>query len=86
MDNLTELERIERGRAATELLGMQLLKDAFIGVRAGILADWEGEIDPAIRDRLWAALHGARRIETWLRVIAEDGRIAQAEAERAKQG
>lgn len=78
-DALSLQQRVERGREASRLLNEPLLKDAFVGVEEGIVAQWRAAEDTETRERLWAGLHAARRVETWLRATQDDGAIAQAE-------
>jgi hypothetical protein len=77
---LTQLDRIQRGREAAELLRHPLLVAAFAGVREGVIQQWEETPATDVRERLWAGLHGAKRIEAWLSAVVEDGTIAAHEA------
>lgn len=85
MVGLSELERIERGREARRLLDHPLLQEAFLGVEAGIVAQWKSALEAPDRERLWAGLHGARRVEIFIRAMADDGALAQRAAEEAAQ-
>lgn len=80
MANLGLLERIERGREARVLLDHPLLQEAFAGVESGIVEQWKAQPDAVSRETLWAGLHGARRVETFLKAMADDGQMAQHEA------
>ncbi len=80
MAGLGLLERIERGREAQVLLDHPLLQEAFKGVEAGIVEQWKAQTDAVSRETLWSGLHGARRVETFLKALADDGQMAAHEA------
>ena len=84
MAALGPLERIERGREAQVLLDHPLLQEAFKGVEAGVVEQWKSCADAVSRETLWAGLHGARRVETFLRAMADDGQMAAHEAAQAE--
>lgn len=81
MADLSLLQRIERGREAQGLLDHPLMLEAFDGVEAGIFRQWKTAEDPVSRETLWAGFHGARRVETWLRALVDDGKMAKQEAD-----
>ena len=83
MAGLGLLERIERGREAQVLLNHPLLQEAFKGVEAGMVEQWKACADAVSRETLWSGLHGARRVETFLKALADDGKMATNEAAQA---
>ncbi len=85
MANLSELERIERGREAAVLLAHPIMQEVFRSVEDGVVEQWKAAPDAETREKLWAGLHGARRVETHLRALVDDGAMARRAAEQAAQ-
>jgi hypothetical protein len=82
MNDLHEDER--RGVHAETLLNDELLKSAFETLRSEYLKAWEESKYNATddRERLWQARQIVGKVETHLKTIIQDGRLARAQLNR----
>lgn len=79
---------IARGRRAEQLLNDEMLKGAFATIKAEYLKGWEssGPRDTEGRERLWQAFQIIGKVETHLKDIMNNGKIAQHELARLTRG
>jgi hypothetical protein len=79
-------EQIRDGhRADTELI---MLGDAFTTLKAEYVKAWEATSlrDNDGRERLWQAVQIVGKVESHLRTIAANGRVAQKDMDRLRSG
>ncbi len=79
--------KVARGRRAEQLLNDELLKGAFADIRAEYIKGWEDSAarDADGRERLWLALQIVGKVQTHLKMIASDGKIALHEMQALKR-
>jgi hypothetical protein len=75
---------IGRGARAKELLRSELLQEVFAKLDAEYIAAWRRTParDTDARERLWQATQIVGKVKDHLAVIANDGKLAQAELDR----
>lgn len=75
---------VARAREAELLLDNALLKESFAKLRTDYLAAWEGSNvrDTDARERLWQALQIVGLVQSHLKQVMSDGRLARAELGR----
>lgn len=75
---------IARGARAKELMDSELLKDIFARIEADCIAGWcaTSARDTDARERLWVAVQVIGLVRDHLVIIANDGKLAQAELDR----
>ena len=75
---------IARGARAKELLGSELLKEVFAQIESDYIAGWRNTSarDTDARERLWLAVQVLGLVKDHLVIIANDGKLAQAELDR----
>jgi len=79
---------IARGRRAEQLLNDEMLKGAFATLKAEYQKAWENSParDADGRERLWQAFQIVGMIETHLKNVMDNGKIAQHELARLTRG
>lgn len=79
---------IARGRRAEQLLSDEMLKGAFDALKAEYRKAWEDSPprDTDGRERLWMAVQIVGKVETHLRNVMNDGKIALHEMARLARG
>ena len=72
---------LARRARAEELLGNELLQEAFAALEARYLEEWRVTQfrDTDARERLWQAVNVLRKVKDHLARIVSDGRLAQKE-------
>lgn len=80
-DEIMLRKSAERGARAQALLDDDLLKEAFATLTASYKEAWENTQlkDTDSRERLWQAVHIVGKIETHLKRVLNDGKLAQHE-------
>jgi hypothetical protein len=75
---------IARGARAKELIHSEVLKDIFTRIEADYIAGWRATSarDTDARERLWLAVQVMGLVKDHLVIIANDGKLAQAELDR----
>ena len=75
---------IARGGRAKELLGSETLKEVFAQIEADYVEGWRrtSARDTDARERLWLAVQVLGLVKDHLVIIANDGKLAQAELDR----
>ncbi|HYZ44677.1 MAG TPA: hypothetical protein VE667_07450 [Xanthobacteraceae bacterium] len=75
---------IARGARAKELIDSEVLKDIFGRIEADYIAGWRATSarDTDARERLWLAVQVIGLVKDHLVIIANDGKLAQAELDR----
>ena len=75
---------IARGARAKELLGSETLKEVFAQIEADYIEGWRSTSarDTDARERLWLAVQVLGLVKDHLVIIANDGKLAQAELDR----
>ena len=75
---------ITRGARAKELLGSETLKQVFAQIEANYIEGWRrtSARDTDARERLWLAVQVVGVVKDHLVIIANDGKLAQAELDR----
>jgi hypothetical protein len=77
---------IARGARAKELIDSEVLKDIFARIDADYIAGWRATSarDTDARERLWLAVQVIGLVKDHLVIIANDGKLAQAELDRLR--
>lgn len=72
-----------RGAQAEQLLGHELLNEAFLSLEAEYLNAWKatGARDTDARERLWQAFQIVGKVKSHLAMIASNGALARKELE-----
>jgi len=72
---------LARHARAEELLGNELLQEAFAALEARYVEEWRMTQfrDTDARERLWQAVNVLRKVKDHLARIVSDGRLAQKE-------
>jgi hypothetical protein len=75
---------IARGARAKELLESDLMKDIFTRLEADYIAGWRNTVarDTDARERLWLAVQVIGLVKDHLIIVANNGKLAQAELDR----
>jgi hypothetical protein len=75
---------IARGARAKELIDSEVLKDIFARIEDDYIAGWRATSarDTDARERLWLAVQVIGLVKDHLVIIANDGKLAQAELDR----
>ena len=75
---------IARGARAKELLGSETLKEVFAQIEADYIEGWRhtSARDTDARERLWLAVQVLGLVKDHLVIIANNGKLAQAELDR----
>ena len=75
---------IARGARAQELLGSETLKEIFAQIESDYIEGWRrtSARDTDARERLWLAVQVVGIVKDHLVIIANDGKLAQAELDR----
>jgi hypothetical protein len=75
---------IARGACAKELTDSEVLKDIFARIEADYIAGWRATSarDTDARERLWLAVGVIGLVRDHLVIIANNGKLAQAELDR----
>src|SRR5262249_29178395 len=75
---------IARGARAKELLGSELLKEVFAQIESDYVEGWRrtSARDTDARERLWLAVQVLGLVKDHLVIVANDGKLAQAELDR----
>jgi hypothetical protein len=75
---------IARGARAKELLESDLMKDIFTRLEADYIAGWRNTSarDTDVRERLWLAVQVIALVKDHLIIVANNGKLAQAELDR----
>ena len=75
---------LARGARAKELLGSELLKEVFAQIESDYIEGWRNTSarDTDARERLWLAVQVLGLVKDHLVIIANDGKLAQAELDR----
>jgi hypothetical protein len=75
---------IARGARAKELLESDLMKDIFTRLEADYIAGWRNTCarDTDVRERLWLAVQVIGLVKDHLIIVANNGKLAQAELDR----
>lgn len=76
---MSTTEYITLGKEVEQLLESRAFQMAFDHTEARLVEDWKQEIDPKIRETLWAQVQGLSELLVSLRTYAAD---AQRDAER----
>jgi hypothetical protein len=77
---------IARGAHAKELIGSELLKEVFAQIESDYIEGWRrtSARDTDARERLWLAVQVLGLVKDHLVIIANDGKLAQAELEKLR--
>jgi hypothetical protein len=75
---------VARGARAKELLESELMKEIFTQLEADYIAGWRnsGARDTDARERLWLAVQIIGLLKDHLIIVANNGKLAQAEVDR----
>ena len=75
---------IVRAARARELLESELMKEIFTQLEANYIAAWRnsGARDTDARERLWLAVQVLGVVKDHLIIVANNGKLAQAELDR----
>jgi hypothetical protein len=75
---------VARGARAKELLESELMKEIFTQLEADYIAGWRnsGARDTDARERLWLAVQIIGLVKDHLIIVANNGKLAQAEVDR----
>jgi hypothetical protein len=78
---------IARGARAKELLESDLMQDIFTRLEADYIAGWRNTCarDTDVRERLWLAVQVIALVKDHLIIVANNGKLAQAELDRLTQ-
>lgn len=84
MSQRNPYQEAKLGREAEELLNHPLLVDAFDKMEEAYLSAWRGSKLPDLeeRERLWLAVQVLAEVRNHLRVVVENGVVANKEIER----
>jgi hypothetical protein len=74
----TPAELVARGAFAAEVLGSEVLEDAFERAKAEFSKEWLSTTDPQRQQAAWAKTHGLDAIRRELRRIVGEGEYARA--------
>ena len=79
---------IARGRRAEQLLNDEMLKEAFATIKADYRKAWEESSprDTDGRERLWQAFQIIGKVETHLKNVMNNGKIAHHEMANLTRG
>jgi hypothetical protein len=80
-----KLERaIQRGARAKELLESDVMREVFRAIEADYIAGWRATSarDTDARERLWLAVQVLGLVKDHLVIVANNGKLAQAEVDR----
>jgi len=77
---------IARGARAKELIGSKLLKEIFAQIESDYIAGWRNTAarDTDARERLWLAVQVLSMVKQHLVIVANDGKLAQAEVDKLR--
>jgi hypothetical protein len=77
---------VARGARAKELLGSELLKAVFAQIEADYIEGWRrtSARDTDARERLWLAVQVLGLVKDHLVIVANDGKLAQAELDKIR--
>jgi hypothetical protein len=77
---------IARGARAKELLRSELLKQIFAQIEADYIEGWRrtSARDTDARERLWLAVQVLGLVKDHLVIVANDGKLAQAELDKLR--
>jgi hypothetical protein len=77
---------IARGARAKELLESELLKAVFAQIEADYIEGWRrtSARDTDARERLWLAVQVLGLVKDHLVIVANDGKLAQAELDKIR--
>lgn len=74
---MTPQERINRAKAAKDLLDSEVLRDAFAALDSRYVQNWRNATDPAERERLHTAVNCLDQVRAELRGYVTDGDITR---------
>jgi hypothetical protein len=76
-----------RGKRAEQLVNDELLTGAFTTLRADYIKAWEetGARDTDARERLWQAIQIVGKVQTHLKSVLNDGKLAMHELNAIKR-
>jgi hypothetical protein len=77
---------VARGARAKELLESELLKAVFAQIEADYIEGWRrtSARDTDARERLWLAVQVLGLVKDHLVIVANDGKLAQAELDKIR--
>jgi hypothetical protein len=77
---------VARGVRAKELLGSELLKAVFAQIEDDYIEGWRrtSARDTDARERLWLAVQVLGLVKDHLVIVANDGKLAQAELDKIR--
>jgi hypothetical protein len=77
---------VARGARAKELLGSELLKAVFAQIEDDYIEGWRrtSARDTDARERLWLAVQVLGLVKDHLVIVANDGKLAQAELDKIR--
>jgi hypothetical protein len=77
---------IGRGARAQELLRSELLQEVFAQIERDYIAGWRNTSarDTDARERLWLAVQVLGLVKDHLVIVANDGKLAQAELDKLR--
>jgi hypothetical protein len=77
---------IARGARAKALLGSELLKEVFAQIESDYVEGWRrtSARDTDARERLWLAVQVLGLVKDHLVIVANDGKLAQAELDKLR--